>query len=41
VALSSARSPGPIELARCMVFAVALASRPAHTGKPSIVIVGR
>jgi hypothetical protein len=41
VALSSARSPGPIELARCMVFAVALASRPSHTGKPSIVIVGR
>lgn len=28
VTLSSLRSPGPIELARCMVFAVALATQP-------------
>jgi hypothetical protein len=40
VALSSQRSPGPIELARCMVWAAALASRPAASGKPMIVVAG-
>jgi hypothetical protein len=38
VALSSTRSPGPIELARCMVWAVALESRPSSAGKPLLVI---
>ena len=38
IALSSQRSPGPIELARCMVWAAALTSRPtALGGKPFIV----
>ena len=32
--LSSSRSPGPIELARCMVWAVGLALKPVRTGKP-------
>jgi hypothetical protein len=40
MALSSQRSPGPIELARCMVWAAALAARPAAAGKPMIVIAG-
>jgi phage terminase large subunit-like protein len=40
VALSSQRSPGPIELARCLVWAVALAARPASQGKPMIVVAG-
>jgi len=40
VALSSQRSPGPIELARCMVWAAALASRPAASGKPMVVVSG-
>lgn len=34
VALSSQRSPGPIELARCAVWAVCDASRPKAAGKP-------
>jgi len=40
VALSSTRSPGPIELARCMVWAAALESRPSSAGKPLLVISG-
>ena len=36
VALSSARSSGPIELARAMVFAVAMVSRPANNAKPIV-----
>jgi hypothetical protein len=40
LALSSQRSPGPIELARCMVWAAALAARPQTSGKPMIVIAG-
>jgi hypothetical protein len=40
IALSSQRSPGPIELARCMVWAAALASRPGATGKPMIMVAG-
>jgi hypothetical protein len=41
IALSSQRSPGPIELARCLVWSAALASRPTATGKPMIVVAGR
>ena len=41
VVLSSARSSGPITLARCMVFAAAMASRPASNSKPALVFVGR
>jgi hypothetical protein len=40
VALSSTRSPGPIELARCMVWAAALESRPSTAGKPMMVVSG-
>jgi hypothetical protein len=36
----SQRSPGPIELARCLVWSAALASRPTATGKPMIVVAG-
>ena len=36
IALSSQRSPGPIELARCTVWAAALASKSQITGKPVI-----
>jgi hypothetical protein len=35
-ALSTARSPGPIELARSMIWAVALAARPTWRHKPAI-----
>jgi hypothetical protein len=41
VALSSQRSPGPIELARCMVWAAAMTSRPQAIGKPMIVTASR
>ena len=41
VALSSTRSPGPITLARCMVWAAALASRPQLVGKPLVVTLNR
>lgn len=34
VVISSQRSPGPIECARCMVVAAALISKPGHSGKP-------
>ena len=40
IALSSQRSPGPIELARCLVWCAALASRPTSSGKPMIVYAG-
>ena len=36
--LSSQKSPGPIELARCMVWAIALSSRPAIRTKPILAI---
>jgi hypothetical protein len=36
VALSSARSSGPIEMGRAMVFAVAMVSRPANNAKPIV-----
>jgi hypothetical protein len=38
--LSSIRSPGPIELARCLVFAVSMVYKPTATGKPMIVVAG-
>jgi hypothetical protein len=41
VALSSTRSPGPITLARCMVWAAALASKPQLVGKPLVVALNR
>jgi len=37
IVLSSQKSPGPIELARCAVFAIALESRPATRNKPQII----
>jgi hypothetical protein len=37
--LSSQRSPGPIELARCMVWAAGMVARPAQSGRPMIVTV--
>ena len=40
-ALSSQKSPGPIELARCMIFASAMASRPITKNKPMLVVVNR
>ena len=36
--LSSQKSPGPIELARCMVWAIALSSRPAIRTKPILAV---
>jgi len=39
IALSSQRSPGPIELARCMVWAASLESRAKVTGKPGFVMI--
>jgi hypothetical protein len=39
VAVSSQRSPGPIELCRCLIWAAALCSRPAVSGKPMAVFV--
>ena len=35
--LSSSSSPGPIEMARCMVWAAALASKPVTRSKPVVV----
>lgn len=35
IVLSSQKSPGPIELARCMVWAAAIAARPANRTKPA------
>ena len=37
VAISSTRSPGPVEACRCMIWAVALASKPVAVGKPVVV----
>jgi hypothetical protein len=36
LALSSQRSPGPIELARCLVWAAAMVSRPTSKASPAI-----
>ena len=39
--LSSQKSPGPIELARLVVFAAALASKPRYTAKPQFATSSR
>ena len=36
VVLTTQRSPGPIQLARCMVWAVALAAKPSWSQKPAM-----
>ena len=41
VSLSSLRSPGPIELARCLIFAATMVAKPAETRKPMIVVASR
>ena len=38
VVLSSQKSPGPIELCRCMAWAIAESSRPKVVGKPMFVV---
>lgn len=38
VVLSSQKSPGPIELCRCMVWAIAESSRPKTVGKPMFAV---
>ena len=38
VSLSSAKSPGPIELARCAVWGIALSSKYQNRAKPMIVV---
>ena len=40
MALSSQKSPGPIELARCMVWAAGLAARPSSTVRKPMFAVG-
>jgi hypothetical protein len=37
IALSSNKSPGPIELARCLVWAAGIANRPVSTVRPMLV----
>ena len=39
VAVSSQKSPGPIELCRTMIWAAALSARPKTSGKPALVVV--
>ena len=41
IALSSQRSSGPIELARCLVWAAAHAARPRDSGRPMVVVPSR
>jgi hypothetical protein len=38
IALSSTKSPGDITMARCMIWAVALESRPGAAGKPMLAV---
>jgi hypothetical protein len=38
--LSSQKSPGPIEIARCAVWAIAKVSKPVSTSKPVLVVSG-
>jgi hypothetical protein len=40
IVLSSQKSPGPIEIARCAVWAISLVSRPQNSQKPLLVITG-
>jgi hypothetical protein len=37
--LSSQKSPGPIEIARCAVWAISLVSKPVSKQRPSMAIV--
>ena len=39
VVISSQKSPGPIELCRCMIWAAATASKPATSHKPALMVV--
>ena len=39
--LSTAHSSGSIELARCLVWAVAMASRPTGSKRPALAVAGR
>jgi hypothetical protein len=40
IAVSSQRSPGPIELCRCMIFSSAIVAGNRHSrGKPHLVVV--
>lgn len=39
IVLSSKRSPGPIELARTMVWGVGIVARPNVSGKPMLIAV--
>jgi hypothetical protein len=39
IVLSSKRSPGPIELARTMVWGIGMCARPVNSGKPMLVAV--
>jgi hypothetical protein len=41
IALSSQRSPGPIELARCMTWAAAVAYQHGRPSKPQVYVAGR
>jgi phage terminase large subunit-like protein len=38
IALSSNKSPGPIELARCLVWAAGIASKPTHTNNRPMLV---
>ena len=38
--ISSQKSPGPVEIARCAIWAIALESRPQTKQKPVLVITG-
>ena len=38
VVVSSQKSPGPIEIARCAIWAIALCSRPVTRQKPILVV---
>ena len=39
--ISSQRSPGPIELCRCMIWSVSQVSKPKQAAKPMMVVVNR
>ena len=39
VAVSSQRSPGPIELCRCLIWAAAMAARPTQNSKPLVFVM--
>ena len=39
--LSSQKSPGPIELTRCLIWAAAMVSRPARSERPLLVVGSR